>query len=60
LREQGALLTLYVVGLVCVKLSSEMVPVTGEEAYQEGFAALEGISSVHVMVPAGQLLSFIE
>jgi hypothetical protein len=59
-RDQGAVVTLYVVGLVCVKLSSEVVPVTGEEAYQEGFAALEGPSSVHVMVPARQFLSFIE
>jgi hypothetical protein len=59
-RDQGAAAILYLVALACIKLASEVVPVTGEAAYQEGFAAFEGLSSVHVVFPAGKLLSSID
>jgi hypothetical protein len=48
-RDPSAIFGLYIVGIVCLKLFSALLPEPAEDIYQKYFRRLEGDSSIHLV-----------
>lgn len=49
-RDPSAMFALYNVTLVCLKLTSSIMPITAEDIYQQNLRHLEGDPSIHVVM----------
>jgi valyl-tRNA synthetase len=49
-KEPSALFTVYVIGIVCLKLASALMPSSAEEIYQKYYRNFEGEPSIHLVM----------
>lgn len=49
-KEPSALFTIYIIGIVCLKLASALMPSSAEEIYQKYYRHFEGAPSIHLVM----------